>query len=152
MSKRAAFLQAALSGDSSECVLWPFAVRASSGYGAHSIPLGKRDVKRSVDAHAYVCEMANGPRPSASHQAAHSCGNKLCCNPKHLRWATPRENMADAIAHGSLKGGGRYRQRLTSADVETIRSSARSLISLGREFGLDPAYIGKVRRGECHVG
>lgn len=151
-SKRTEFLQTAVSSDNSECVLWPFAVRASSGYGAHSISLGRRGLKRNVDAHVYVCEAAHGPRPTSTHQAAHSCGNKLCCNPKHLRWATPKENMADAIEHGGLRGGGRYRRRLTASDVAMIRSSPRSLLSLGRELGMDPAYVGKVRRGECHVG
>ena len=124
--------------------MWPFAVRKSSGYGAHS-PLVD-GAKRNVDAHRYVCERAYGAAPTAQHQAAHSCGMKLCVNPRHLRWALPLDNMADAIAAGTLRGGGRYRQRLFAAQVEYIKGCGKSLIQLGVELGMEPAHIGRVRR------
>ena len=151
MSKRAEFLaKAATARDGDGCMVWPFAVRASSGYGAHNLPAGGRR-KINVDAHVHACTLAHGERPSRDHQAAHSCGNKLCCNGEHLRWATRIENMADAKAHGTLKGGGRYRQRLHAPDVAAIRASRESLLALGRRFGMDPSYIGRVRRGGCHA-
>lgn len=150
MSKRAEFLAKATAARTEDgCLPWPFAVRASSGYGAHNLPTGTRR-KINIDAHVQACTMTHGPRPGPEYEAAHSCGNKLCCNGEHLRWATKAENMADAKAHGTLKGGGRYRQRLRASDVEVIRASSESLIALGRRFGMDPSYIGRVRRGGCH--
>ncbi len=79
-------------------------------------------------------------------QAAHRCGNKLCVNPSHLYWADPKTNMADAKAHGTLVGGGRYRQRLFAKEIQEIVTSKESLISIGARYGMDPSYIGKVRR------
>ncbi|MBX5131616.1 HNH endonuclease [Rhizobium lentis] len=104
-----------------------------------------------MDAHRYVCVLAHG-EPETQMQAAHRCGNKLCVNPSHLYWADPKTNMADAKAHGTLVGGGRYRQRLFAKEIEEITTSGDSLISLGQRFGMDPAYIGKVRRKYLSVG
>lgn len=147
MSKREQFIGAALSSDIDGCILWPFAVRKSSGYGAHNTP---SPAKKSVDAHRYVCEMAHGVAPTERHQAAHECGNKLCVNPKHLSWSLPVENMADAIRHGTLRGGGRYRQRLFEAQIADICSSTDSLLRLAEKYDSDVSYIGRVRRQHSH--
>jgi hypothetical protein len=48
--------------------------------------------------HRVICEMVNGPAPSAEHQAAHSCnrGHHGCANPCHLIWKTRSENLLDS--------------------------------------------------------
>lgn len=120
-------------------MIWPFAVRKSNGYAAHSVG------RKNIDAHRYVCTLANG-EPEVGLQAAHRCGNKLCVNPAHLYWGDALSNMADAKAHGTMLGGGRYRQRLFDKDIQDILASKESLISLGAHYGMDPSYIGKVRR------
>jgi len=33
----------------------------------------------------------------------HACNNKLCSNPKHLYWGTPKENHLDQVAAGTYK-------------------------------------------------
>ncbi len=119
-------------------------MRKSSGYGAHS--LSRQFGKRNVDAHRYVCTLAHGPAINADDEAAHDCGNKLCINPDHLYWADPITNMADAKAHGTLRGGGRYRQKLFGEEIAEILSSSDSLLKLGKRFDMDPAYIGKLKR------
>lgn len=30
-------------------------------------------------------------------QVLHNCDNPACCNPKHLRWGTPKDNVDDCI-------------------------------------------------------
>ncbi len=125
--------------------MWPFAVRKSSGYGAYDAH-GK-----NCDVHRYVCTIVHG-NPDDGMQAAHRCGNKLCVNPKHLYWADPLTNMADAKAHGTLRGGGRYRQKLFDKEITEILNSSESLLSLGDRFGMDPAYIGKLRRKHLSMG
>lgn len=141
---RAHFLQAAAASTSAACILWPYAVRKSSGYGAHST----RDAGNQThyDAHAYSCTLAHGPRPTPEHEAAHSCGDKLCVSGAHLRWATHQENMDDAKAHGTLRGGGRGRQKLFKAERTHIATSGKSLLQLADEYGMEPAYLGQVRR------
>ena len=98
------------------CVLWPHSVGAS-GYGQFQLNGQKLGV------HQFVCECVHGQRPSKTHQASHSCGVRLCINPHHLRWATPKENQADRLHHGTAnRGEQHYLARLTEADVLEIRS------------------------------
>lgn len=42
-----------------------------------------------------VCKLAYGPKPTISHEVAHSCNNGSCINRHHIRWATREGNMAD---------------------------------------------------------
>ncbi len=146
-SKRRDFLAATLQSNVAECINWPFAVRKSSGYPAHSL-IHEEGGKKNVDAHRYMCEMAHGPS-SPGEQAAHKCGNKICVNPAHLYWADPITNAADSIAHGTLRGGGLYRQRIFEDDIRFICTSGKSLIELGSIYGMEAAYIGRVRRSNC---
>ena len=144
-SRREQFISDTLSSASDSCIVWPFAVRKSNGYGAHSTGTAFRGNKKNHDVHRYVCALAHGV-PENEMQAAHKCGNRLCINPQHLYWGDAASNMADAKDHGTLRGGGRYRQRLFEADIQHIVSSTESLIAMGARFGMDPSYIGKVRR------
>jgi hypothetical protein len=118
-------------------------VRKSSGYGAYDQYINGRKI--SLDIHRYVCGQAHG-EPPAGAQTAHKCGNKLCINPNHLRWSDALGNMADAKAHGTLRGGGRFRQRLFEQEIADICSSPDSLVVLAAKYGSDPAYIGRLRR------
>lgn len=82
-----------------ECLTWPYA-RTLAGYGALKLN-GQLTVSR------FVCELAHGAPSSEDLVAAHSCGkgHEGCVNPKHLRWATQKENMADKIIHGTAHNG-----------------------------------------------
>jgi len=54
--------------------------------------------------------------------AAHSCGERMCINPRHLRWATRKENEADKVAHGrDIRGERSGTARLTRQQVDDIR-------------------------------
>jgi hypothetical protein len=81
-----------------DCLDWPFK-RDGCGYGVHYVK------KRDKQVHRTVCEAVHGPAPSPAHEVAHSCNRGAfgCVNPKHLRWATHAENMAD----GRTRHGGR---------------------------------------------
>lgn len=146
-SRRDQLIAKALASKTGECINWPFAVRKSSGYPAHSPIID--GCKKNVDAHRYVCELAHGAALGGRH-AAHKCGNKLCINPRHVVWATPKENMDDAKRHGTLRGGGRYRQRFHQPEIEKICTSRESLIALAKAYDADPAYIGRLRRAHIH--
>lgn len=138
-SKRRDFLLATLQSNIDECILWPFSVRKSSGYGAYS------EGRKNFDAHNFVCRKAHG-EPRKGQETAHSCGKKLCVNPKHVRWSTPLQNMEDAKQHQTLRGGGSYRQRLFADERAAIRTSKDSLVTLAGRYGMEPAYIGRIRR------
>lgn len=144
MKTRKEFIHDALTSKTDECIIWPFAIRKSSGYAAHNY--SRSGEKKSVDAHRYVCVLAHGEPSSPTLEASHSCGDKLCINPAHLRWATHKENMKDAIDHGNLKGGGRWRQRFFGPEVEHICASRKSILELADMYKSSPSYISEIRR------
>lgn len=126
-----------------ECLIWPYA-RNSAGYG--HLSLGGRNHL----VHRLACEERNGPAPSPSAHAAHSCGkgHEGCCNPRHVRWATPSDNLRDRDTHGTTPRGERhYLAKLTADDVRAIRQSTESRATLARYHGVDPANITAVRNG-----
>lgn len=142
-SSIADFIADALSSNTDDCINWPFAVRKSSGYPAYS--LCSNGKKTNVDAHRFVCLAAHGD-PEEKLEAAHTCGSRLCINPKHLYWATKKQNAADAIRHGTLRGGGIYRQKIFADDIINICKSTESHLKVSAKFGVDPSYIGRLRR------
>lgn len=77
-----------------KCLIWPYG-KYPNGYGQIGVGGGTKVVSR------LVCELAHGLPPTPKHEAAHSCanGHSGCVNPRHLRWATSKENKADVIAH-----------------------------------------------------
>jgi hypothetical protein len=91
------FVEEAALSEAGECVIFPF-FRNKEGYGRLNLDSG-----RYVGAHFYACEIRNGSRPSSEHEARHSCGNghEGCVNGSHLSWGTRKENVADAIKHGT---------------------------------------------------
>jgi len=75
----------------------------NTGRGNHlSIQMRDKDRVIRREVHVLVCHAFHGPKPTPKHCAAHYDGNpqnNIYCN---LRWATQKENMADAIRHGTL--------------------------------------------------
>ncbi len=99
-----------------ECVTWPFS-RHGDGYGR--IVWGGTAMSPA----RATCMVAHGRPPSPVHQVAHSCGkgHEGCYNPKHLRWATPKENSHDRVIHGTSGAGEENaRARLTNKQVRQI--------------------------------
>src|SRR5262245_53660367 len=67
---------------------WPWlAGRQSMGYG----------VFKGILAHRIVCFFRHGAPPEGKPYAIHSCDNPICCNPRHLRWGAPKDNVRDAM-------------------------------------------------------
>lgn len=133
------------------CIDWPFSRNIVSGYGQASVG------KKKISSHRASAIHHIGPAPSASHEVAHSCGNRACCNPAHLRWATRSENHADKRAHGTaLRGEKSLLSRLTESDVIAIRALAGSMTHevIAKKFGMSRPAISLVieRRTWAHVG
>jgi len=128
-----------------ECLLWPFG-RTGAGYGA-IYDNGPQQL-----AHRWVCEQVNGPAPTASHEAAHTCGNGHlgCVHPGHLYWGTGVENAADRDCHGRTPKGERHpHAKLTNEDVLEIyalrgRQSARAV---AKQFGVAAGTVSWIWTG-----
>lgn len=119
-----------------DCVVWPFSF-ATPGYGQFS-PSGSGKVRM---AHRIVCEAVNGPAPSPVHQAAHSCGDRRCINPRHLLWKTARDNQRDRHEHGRRFTG--RRRNFSEDQVREIRGlkGQESVSRLASRFGCTESNI-----------
>jgi len=138
-----AWIKAHAGHEGGECLPWPFKV-ARTGYGVITVD------GVTTTAHRRMCIEAHGPPPSSEMQAAHHCNNRPCCNPRHIRWATPAENAFDQIAAGTTNRGERqWQSRLTEADVREVRRLGARLTrkAIAERFGVHPETIGYILRG-----
>lgn len=138
-------LNSALTHTGQNCLLWPYS-GDRNGYGTIQYE------GRTQLAHRIVCKLANGPPPTSTHDAAHSCGkgHEGCVNPQHLRWATRAENMADCIKHGTSNRGERCGSaKLTREQVREIRalrSNGATLKELATQFGIGQQTVSHIHR------
>ncbi len=141
-----AWLLAHVEYDGDDCLTWPFTI-SRSGYGVIYIDGKQRQ------AHREICARAHGPAPSEDHQAAHRCGrgHEACVNQRHLRWATPAENQADRITHGtSSRGEGNGCAKLTSPEVSRIRarlSRGETQTKIARDYDVSLSTIHLIKTG-----
>lgn len=110
------FFNAALGFQGEDCLVWPYA-KDANGYAQIRLRGSAKYVQREI------CTARFGP-PAKGYVAAHSCGNGHlgCVNPRHIRWATSKENAADRTTHGTeVRGSNVPGSKLTPAQVMQIR-------------------------------
>ena len=124
------WLRQQISVDSDECIVWPFKPRTVKGYPVVYFE------GRPTGAHRVMCALAYGTAPDG-HECAHSCGNRMCVNRRHLRWATPSGNAHDKRGHGTDNAGEKNPQaKLTARDIPIIRDAVASGASHSAVAGL----------------
>lgn len=128
-----AFLDALRGHQGGECVFWPF------GKGRGSVAYGRRGRKAAN----VMCELEFGP-PLPNQECAHSCnrGEDGCVNPRHLRWATHTENMADKFAHGTQPMGDmHYKAKVDAETALKIFNDRRRPKIVAEEFGVSTSLV-----------
>ena len=86
---------------------WPW-TRSCTGTGYGQVNMGKSHGP-SLRAHRVAFQLANGAIQDGGKDGnhgvvvLHTCDNRLCCNPKHLRAGTQADNVRDAFAKGRVK-------------------------------------------------
>lgn len=128
---------------SSGCWIWRGYLR-DDGYG--QFRAGKLWM-----AHRVAYELAHGIALDPDNVIMHTCDNPACVNPAHLRMGTHAANVADRVAKCRSAHGERHgRAKLTLSQVRNIRirSQHEGTTFLGREYGVDPVVIRKIREGE----
>lgn len=133
-------LSLAIAHPSDDCLLWPYSRGKDNGYGQ------LREGGRTQLVHRLACIKAHGPPPTRGMNAAHSCRNRHCFQPAHVRWATSKENAADKNRDGtSIYGTKHYSARLTEFNVQKIRqhyaAGGAFLRELATEYGVSKKTI-----------
>jgi sirohydrochlorin ferrochelatase len=85
----------------------------------------------------------------------HSCDNRACVNPAHLRSGTHTDNMQDRSNRGrcNVPGGtSHYMSKLTANQVRDIRDNRRlGCVLMGRKYGVDPTTISRIRNNKIYT-
>lgn len=117
-----AWLLAHVAHTGDECLTWPFA-KDGSGYGKLFLDGKLRG------AHRVMAIWALGDPPFAKAEAAHTChnGTGACVNPKHLKWASRRENELDKVSIGHNCGEAHPSAKLTKKQVIAMREFFHTL-------------------------
>lgn len=124
---------------------WPWrGKRGADGYGLYAIP-----GDATYRAHRIAYALVEGDPPPGA-MILHSCDNRLCCNPEHLRPGTAQENSNDAVSRGRTNTG---RRKLTPEQVQVIRDNPEiNGARLAREYGVSKAAVSMARNGHTHRG
>lgn len=101
---------------SGDCHTWTGTIDTTTGYGVTTVD-GKK-----VAAHRYAWEIANGCKIPHGKKILHSCDNRPCVNPAHLRPGTQIDNSRDCVERGRHPcGETSARSVLTEKEVREIR-------------------------------
>jgi hypothetical protein len=138
-----------------ECWPWKAAVYRATGYGL----IGKGGLGAgSVGAHRVSYELNCGPIP-AGMVVMHTCDNRICVNPAHLRLGTHKDNTQDMMRKGrhkraAARGEALHFSKLNEEKVRYIRANPEmSLKELSGDLGVAVQTIHHVRSGRtwAHV-
>lgn len=132
----------------SGCWIWLGELNKEGGYG-RTCQVHSPGKPRFQRVHRLMYEKERGPIPDGMH-VLHQCDNPCCCNPDHLFLGSHRENMADAVKKRrfpDVRGEKAPNSKLSRAQVEAIRSSAKSQRTIAREFGITQAAVSLIKRG-----
>ena len=116
------------------------------GYGS----LSHKDRQGRI--HTYTLAHVKGPPPNdKQNHALHSCRNRHCCNPDHLRWGSNAENVADMVKDGTVAKGSRNGfSKLNETDVKLIKfllSQGSRCVDLGPQFKVSRRTISNIKIG-----
>lgn len=134
-----------------EC--WPWRSKSRvTGYG--TIGRGGRDSGKLLS-HRAAWEVTHGPiAVGEGHHGTvvlHTCDNRLCCNPAHLRLGTQADNVRDMDAKGRrvvvLRSGAEHHMtKINEDDVRAIRASTEPLAVIAERYGMTRAGIKTIRQ------
>lgn len=138
------------------CWEWQATIGAGSdgGYGVFYGYDPLRGKKTNMQAHRWSYLHHIGPIP-ADKIVMHTCDNRRCVNPEHLKLGTLKDNATDMMLKGRWGGPvgeDHFNTNLTEQQVEKIRKEyvAGTLYQhqLAKKFGVGQSTISRIVRGE----
>lgn len=132
-------------GGSDDCWEWKGGI-GSTGYGVVKVKTTGR--WRTIAASRFALEIAEGLRDDM--QALHHCDNPLCCNPAHLYWGTPQDNVNDMRSRNRARYVSKEDHgmaKLTQEEVLAIRASDEDAKVLSARYGVSVRHVRKIRQG-----
>lgn len=137
-------------GDAEKC--WPWLASLwRTGYGRFFLP-GRAKSRNRAYAHRIAYELHYGAIPDGM-LVMHTCDNRACCNPAHLKLGTHADNMLDRDMKGrqaNQKGAANGNARLSEADVRKIKrlvKSGMSQMKIAALFGIRQPHVSRIVRG-----
>lgn len=129
-------------GNSNECWNWKL---ATDRYGYGKVRIGGV----VYIAHRAAYEIANSCVPNGKH-VLHSCDNRICCNPAHLKPGSHLDNMHDMDARGR-RVGVRAARNMTLEKANELRQDFKmgaSKRGLARKYNISPVYVRQILGGK----
>lgn len=125
------------------CMEW-LGSRNRKGYGKITVN------KRSFSAHRVALMLHLGLNSiSPTLDVMHLCNNPPCCNPKHLKIGTRKENIRQSVSdgtHASNSTHPRWNAKLKQGDLKVIRhllARGMTQAAVARRYGVDQSTISK---------
>jgi hypothetical protein len=131
---------------------WEWQGPKRKGYGALTYN------RRTFSVHRISCFLKHG-EPNPNDNALHSCDNRSCVNPEHLRWGTQLENVQDAIDRkrwtsnrGTLNGRAKINPDVVRA-IRTIWGTGPTIIQIGELYGISNQMVSRIiaKKAWVHV-
>lgn len=120
---------------------WPWtASRRLNGYGQFGVRANCKDLPPALS-HRVAYELTKGAIPDGMY-ICHSCDNPPCCNPDHLWFGSPDDNMRDCARKGraAKTGSGKFGEASNTAKYS--EEKVREILSL-RKQGLSQHAISR---------
>lgn len=106
----------------------------------------KRIRQKQMCIHRYVYALHHGPIPKGMY-VMHTCDNRLCINPSHLKLGTHLDNMADKFQKNRhAKGDTCGRRKINSDDVRQILAdTTKTHAELAKQFNISRPQVTKIK-------
>lgn len=136
------YFESSVTNNTDECILWSFA-KDSFGYGLVWLN------GRNMPVHRLALLTMIGNPPIDKPYSIHSCKNKNCFNPRHLRWGDQQDNCNDKVKDGTTNRGIKnYTAKLTDDQVLAIYRDKRIQAVIAKEYGVRQTNISSIKSGK----